>query len=308
MKYSLLPILLLVASAAASAQQLPDTAFIPEIDNPSYPAGNGPVIMIDEAHNNFHTMGDRYFVFAELFCRDGYRVQPGTGLFTESLLKTADVLVISNAIHESNIDNWSLPTPSAFTTEEIAAVKRWVENGGSLFLIADHMPFPGAAQDLASALGFDFVNGYAIDVLHEGPAVFSRAAGTLGKHHITDGYTPNESIDSVASFTGSAFEAKIPCTPVLTLDSGFVMYMTETAMEFDDSTKTSDAEGLLQGAVAEIGNGRVAVFGEAAMFTAQIAMLENGEQFSFGMSRPVASQNLPFLRNIMRWLSRWNEE
>ena len=32
-----------------------------------------------------------------------------------------------------------------FSYEEIDAVTQWVNDGGALFLIADHMPFPGAA-------------------------------------------------------------------------------------------------------------------------------------------------------------------
>lgn len=69
--------------------------------------------------------------------------------------------MISNPLHERNIRDWSLPTPSAFTKEEIAALKNWVERGGSLLLIADHMPFPGAAGDLAKAFEVEFSNGYA---------------------------------------------------------------------------------------------------------------------------------------------------
>jgi hypothetical protein len=48
------------------------------------------------------------------------------------------------------------------------------------------------------------------------------------------------------------------------------------------------------------GEGRVAVFGEAAMFTAQIA---GEQQRRFGMNSDVAGQNLPFLLNVMRWLT-----
>ena len=36
------------------------------------------------------------------------------------------------------------------TSDEITAVAAWVREGGALLLIADHMPFPGAAGTLAS--------------------------------------------------------------------------------------------------------------------------------------------------------------
>ncbi|MGB0915797.1 MAG: hypothetical protein ACPGVI_06975, partial [Crocinitomicaceae bacterium] len=40
--------------------------------------------------------------------------------------------------------------------EEITFIKNWVKKGGKLVLIADHMPFAGAANDLAKAFGFEF--------------------------------------------------------------------------------------------------------------------------------------------------------
>ena len=43
------------------------------------------------------------------------------------------------------------------------AVRDWVKGGGSLLLIADHMPFPGAAGTLASAFGVRFrASGYSL--------------------------------------------------------------------------------------------------------------------------------------------------
>ena len=46
--------------------------------------------------------------------------------------------------------------------DEIKAVKKWVNDGGSLFLIADHMPCAGAAKDLAAEFGFEFTNGFVL--------------------------------------------------------------------------------------------------------------------------------------------------
>ena len=47
--------------------------------------------------------------------------------------------------------------------------------------------------------------------------------------------------------------------------------------------------------------GRVAVFGEAAMFSAQVT---GPNRSTMGMNAPVAAQNAPFLLNVMRWLAR----
>ncbi|MGQ0714649.1 MAG: DUF4350 domain-containing protein [Gemmatimonadaceae bacterium] len=147
----------LVAARVGAAQQLPDTAFNPRIAQPSYAEGRGPVILIDEAHENFHTAGGRYLAFARLLRRDGYVVRPNTVRLTRAALEGARVLVIANALHERNRDDWDLPTPSAFTAEEVAAMREWVAGGGSLLLIADHMPFPGAVDHLAAAFGVFFI-------------------------------------------------------------------------------------------------------------------------------------------------------
>ena len=59
---------------------------------------------------------------------------------------------------------------------------------------------------------------------------------------------------------------------------------------------------MLQGAVIHYGKGRVAVFGEAAMFSAQ-EYITKDERVLMGMNRPDATHNPQFLLNVMHWLS-----
>jgi hypothetical protein len=139
-------------SGSLLSQQVADTSFNPVISRPEYAMGKGPVILIDEGHNNFHTTGGRYLPFAMLLRTDGYVVKGTAGEFKEPGLNKARILVIANALNSLNTQNWFLPTPSAFTDPEIDIVKRWVRTGGSLFLIADHMPMGGAAAGLATAM------------------------------------------------------------------------------------------------------------------------------------------------------------
>jgi hypothetical protein len=68
MKQILALIVLLVAPELA-AQQVPDTLFAPKITAPAYPKGKGPIVLIDEAHNNFHTSTGRYLTFARWLSR-----------------------------------------------------------------------------------------------------------------------------------------------------------------------------------------------------------------------------------------------
>jgi len=294
--------ILAVLSACGWAQQVPDSSFNPPISNPAYPEGTGPVVMIDKAHNNFHTAEGRYYTFARLLSRDGYRILSSGCPFSPDSLKRGSILVISNALHESKVEEWSLPTPSAFSDDEVVAVRDWVAEGGALYLIADHMPFPGCAEKLAAAFGFIFNNGFArkSDLSSGGPDFFRRSDSTLADHAITRGRGEAERIDSVASFTGQAFTAD-GVDALMIFDTGMSSFMPQVAWEFNDSTPRVDITGHLQGAAREFGKGRVVVFGEAAMFSAQLA---GPERRPAGMNDPRAPQNPQFLLNIMHWLSR----
>jgi hypothetical protein len=270
------------------------------------------VVALDAGHNNYHTAEGRYSPFAELLRREGYLVESVTGLFAPSLLSGIGVLVISNALHERNVENWSLPTPSAFTEAEIAAVVDWVSGGGGLLLIADHMPFPGAAAELAAAFGVEMSNGFAYDTTRVSlprPClsafeidIFSRARGGLADHPITAGRIAAERVDSVATFTGHAFTAS-GAQPLLTLGSAWHSFLPERAWAFTEITQRVHHGGWLQGAVLRWGGGRVAIFGEAGMFTEQTC----GGAQPMGMNAPQASQNGQFALNVLHWLAGYLE-
>jgi hypothetical protein len=291
----------LAIAVPAAAQQVADTTFNPPIARPAYAEARGPVVLIDEAHNNFHTADGRYLAFARLLRRDGYVVRSSKTPLTKSALDGARVLVIANALHERNRDDWDLPTPSAFTPDEITAVREWVAAGGSLLLIADHMPFPGAVDHLAAAFGVFFVNGFAQDSTREdGSLTFRRSNGSLGTHAIANGRSQAERVDSVTSFTGSAFRTTVPVDTLLELPATTIVLMPQVAWQFSRLTPRMAGAGMLQGAVLTHGRGRVAVFGEAAMFSAQVA---GPQRRPMGMNDPAAPQNAQFLLNVMHWLS-----
>ena len=255
-------------TVATFGQQVPDTDFAPQIPNPMYKTGKGPIVLIDEAHYNFHTVDGRYLPFASLLRRDGYDVKGSKAPFSKSSLKAAKILVIANALSKKNETEWTLPTPTAFSDEEIKAVSEWVRQGGSLMLVVDHMPFPGAAENLAKAFGVTFSNGYAIDPNVQGPMVFKLADGSLKSHPILNGRSESEKVDSVASFTGSAFQAGSDAQPLMVLGENIVSALTTTAGQRNKDTPQVPVSGWNQGAVMRFGKGRVAVFGEAAMFSA----------------------------------------
>ncbi len=293
LKQTVLALILLIP-LMGTAQQVADTGFDPVISNPAYPRGQGPTVMIDEAHHNFHTMEGRFMAFANLLEKDGYLVEASTQSFTKEQLEKGKILVVSNALHVSNLESWTLPNPSAFTDSEIEAVNDWVKEGGSLFLIADHMPFPGAAEKLAASFGFKFYNGFATK-RGGGKDIFTPGDGLL-ENALTKGRNESESVTSLQSFTGQAFELPEDARPVIVLDSKYELKMPQTAWEFTKDTPVLSAENFVQGAYMVYGKGRIVVFGEAAMFTAQV----QGKN-KVGMNQKSGSQNAQFLLNIFHW-------
>jgi len=292
-----------------AAQQLPDRTFKPSIAHPAYAEGRGPVVCVDEAHFNFHTLDNRFWAFGELLRRDGYVPRPLREKFTPSALRACSILVISNA--QPNGGEWDAypyPTPSAFTAEEVRATHSWVRGGGNLLLIADHMPLAGAAAKLAAAFGVTFTDGFAVEGFSTPSeleasfgkeTLFRTSDQTLRPHPIVSGRTASESVASIRSFTGQAFQAP-GAEPLMVLPATFIALMPRKAWQFGPSTERVDVGGWLQGAVMRVESGRAAFFGEAAMFSAQVG---GPQRVPMGMNAPGAEQNPQFVLNVMHWLS-----
>ena len=302
---------LLSASAPLRAQQVPDSAFVPPVPRPAWAPGAGPVLCLDEGHHNFHTLDFRFLAFGRLAARDGFAVRPLRARFSAASLAPCRLLVIANA--QPSDDPWArypVPTPSAFTAEEMAAVRGWVEGGGALLLIADHMPLAGAAAALGAAFGVTFTNGFAVprfttaagrDSAIAAVTLFRPADGTLVAHPILAGRDAGERVTRVRSFTGQAFTATAAeVRAVLRLPAEYVSLEPQVAWQFPDTLSQRPVGGWLQGATRTMGRGRLAVFGEAALFSAQV---QGAARRPMGMNAPMAEQNAQFVLNVLHWLS-----
>jgi hypothetical protein len=106
----------------------------------------------------------------------------------------------------------------------------------------------------------------------------------------------------VRTITGQAFRVADPRTvsPLLVLAPKTVLLLPTAPWEFTAQTPRVPAEGMLQGAALTRGRGRVAVFGEAAMFSAQVS---GDERRRMGMNMTTASENPQLLLNVMHWLT-----
>ena len=282
------------------AQQTADNIVIPKIENPRFELNRGPRVFIDHKHNNFHQILGRFKPFADLLKADGYQLD---SILDYNKLQSNDILVISNPIHPNNIRNWRQPIYNAFSDEDILHIESWVKKGGKLLLIADHMPFAGAANALGYQFGFDFCDGFAqlTKETNNSPDIFDFGNNRLLDSEITDGNF-GKKLKSITTFTGSSFTIPEKAKGILKFNKEDVCLAPEVAWQFREDTKEMNLENSFQGAILNYEKGKLAVFGEAAMFTAQ-TITNNSGTFKFGFHAENAPNNVDFIRNLMYWLS-----
>lgn len=299
----------------ARQPQQADPDFKPQNTTKTFFEQNSPIVFIDEAHNNFHTADGRYNAFSQVLSSDGYTIKRNKEDFTSESLKKADILVIANAL-DANRRDWTPPYRGAFDAEEVQVIKKWVFEGGALLLIVDHMPFPKASESLALAFGFKFTNG------HVDEAMFRLDNGSLTEHPITteaksdaqNNYQPNiydglsaltktepKLITQIRTFGGSAFQPPKDAQSLLVLGKGSMSLLPKIPFQVNSKTPRESMAGWSQGAVLQVGDGRIAVFSEAMMFTSQL-YIPTGKKH--GLVSKGAHQNEQFLLNVMHWLSK----
>src|SRR5437764_1653439 len=284
--------------AVSRAQQVADPNFNAKVAHSAY-TKNGPKVLFDEAHNNFHTASGRYKPFADLISNDGYQIIPNKKQFSAAVLKGFDVMVISNALGAERMNMPEASNP-AFTPEECDAVRDWVKGGGNLLLIADHAPMGSANQIMADRFGVNMSKMFTIDSENydkesnnPGFIVYTRESGRLADHAITRGRNDSERVNKIIAFTGQSLKG----SP----DSFAFMKLADSAVDAlpGVNTNPASAAGRAQGILMTVGKGRVVILGEAAMLSAQMA---GPNQMKFGMNRP-GIDNRQMALNIMHWLS-----
>jgi len=292
-------------AAPACAQQEPDSSFDTRVARPAFTKRH-PRVAIDQAHFNFHTIDGRYAPFAALIRSDGCDVTAGRDRFNAQSLKGLDILVISNALGHEDMGDTAANHP-AFTREECAALRTWIEKGGALLLIADHAPMGSAAKELGATLGVDMRCSYAIDTLQAPPDNPSTIHYLVGKgldagHPITRGRDSTESLHTVVSFTGQSLTGPPGSTALLRFSDLAEDLMVGLGQAGPDVPKEKrlSARGRAQGVAFDFGKGRVVVLGEAAMMTAQVA---GPRRRPMGMNVP-GSDDRQFALNVVRWLGR----
>ncbi|MEE8584575.1 MAG: hypothetical protein V3T83_06950 [Acidobacteriota bacterium] len=281
------------------------------VAEPAY-SGDGPTVLFDEGHYNFHKSEGRYKPFADLIRSDGYRITVNTSRLNRKLLDGHDILISANALGLGGSLQMAAArlglevnlTGSAFDEDECLAVESWVRQGGALLLIADHAPAGAASDSLARRFGVMMSNGFARDEQHHDPEsgkrgllVYSRENGLLGEHPITEGRGKPERLGKVMTFSGQSLRFPPKAKAFLLL--------AETAFELprrnSPDSEARSVAGSAQGIALEFGQGRIVVMAEAAALTSQIISADD-RSLSFGMSSQ--NDNRQLALNILHWLSR----
>jgi hypothetical protein len=261
-------------------------------------------IVIDEGHHNLHTISGTYSVLAGTLKEAGFKVSGHIGQFSAKSLAKTDVLIIASPfpdIRDSLVARAnragepfrysSVATQSAFTNDEAEAIRNWVSNGGSLFLILDHAPHGKTGGLIAASFGVDCRNVSTLDRASRDPEVdtteaatilFTISKGLIREHPILKG------VDSVTTYTGESLLGPPQSTILLALPS------TATDVDWEVSTRkfrNRSANGRAQAVAFEYGLGRVVVLGEAAMTNAEYTSRSNRGNWQMTL-------------NILKWLTR----
>jgi hypothetical protein len=227
------------------------------------------------------------------------------------------VLVVANPRNMAALAAGNITTPG-FTEPECDVVRDWVQNGGSLLLIADHAPYGYAADNLARRFGVGMGKGWVFDRASEGittQLVFSRENGLLGTHPILSGRSAAEAVNSIRSFTGQSLGVPPGATILMKLSAAAREAPTPADLDAEDAairaagaaagSRSSPVDGRAQGLAMTFGKGRLVVLGEAALLSAQILRFTEGDRqrdTKIGMNVP-GYDDRQFALNLLHWLS-----
>ncbi|MAU91871.1 MAG: hypothetical protein CMQ03_06050, partial [Gammaproteobacteria bacterium] len=139
-----------------------DPNFVTTIEKPSYEAERGPLIVVDNGHNNFFITTGLIKPLLELLGSDGYRLDFSAGKVDLATLDRADIFLVITPM-SSAYNDFEDEFTEAYSTEEVVVLERWVRKGGSLIVFSEHFPFDIAVSGLLEVFGISTSIGVTID-------------------------------------------------------------------------------------------------------------------------------------------------
>lgn len=219
------------------------------------PAGR---LLDDERYGDFSTYSFSAFTeyLSHRYDVTVNRNQP----YTLALLCAFDVLVIKTP---------EVPP----TSEAVAAIRAWTAQGGGLFLIGDHtdlLGMSGILNELAEGSDLYFRND---STSRHGTGNFDNwERGPLSRHPIV------ASIESMEFMTPCSIAIGQKAEPLMVLDDSMSQAgdYSENSNFGRKAASPDSPQGLLCVAgVSEVGNGRVALFGDSTVFSSFAFYMEN---------------------------------
>jgi len=178
---------------------MPDRSFRPMIEDRAYAIGTGPIVCVDQSHDNLYTLSEGFWPFNDLVRRDGYIVRSVTAIDAQSR-SDCGILVIASPRARIEADE----------------TRRWVTGGGRLLLIADR-DSSAAVSELAASFGIGFADA---------PVRAARLRATdqtLRRHALVRGRHAKESPASVTVFAALTMRVPDHAEPLLVAADGAVL-------------------------------------------------------------------------------------
>lgn len=277
-----------------------------------------PLLIYDEAHHNNGADGP-FGALLDIPRSMGVEVRIGRRSLDQELLAGPKLLIIAGGLsmpREKITSFWSADAARpAFTQKEIEAVVRWVQSGGRLLMFVDHASDGGGSAELGRALGVDLRNTFTWDGLHLPPGytspkpdprrasyiMFTRRAGMIGEHPITNGMRGGRRVNAVATYAGSSLRGPVGSTALLILSDSALDYFRAWR---DGPEYRWSAAGRSQAVAYELGAGRVVVMGEKAVLMKDPFGREHStdpQRLGMGLDY-VHADNRQFAQNLFLWL------
>lgn len=241
---------------------------------------------VDATHANRHTLDGTYQAFGRVVEEPAVRVpeqvvvRSVTGSrITRPVLDELDVLVIAGP-------------EEAVTRREVRVIDEWVHDGGALFLVIDHHPYPGAVLNLAEAFGVELFDGWLHNGLRASELELTLEDRSLRPHPLTEG--PYGRVEHVFADAGAAYLVPEGAAVVGEVPVGW-------KMSLPDEGVTLDAAGMALITALEVGAGRVVINGEASMLTCQPGV--HDPEALWGLCEPGREDQAALVGNAVHWLA-----
>ena len=299
----LLSVIFLFISIFSYAQMLNDSTFDARIPYPKYKKQKGPTILIDAGHHNFIVEMGLIKPFVDLARNDGYKTSIDSGAFTPDYLAKYQMVLITPAMPFKFGSKKDITDEITFTNQELAALRDWVSNGGSLIILSEHAPIDKSMTPLLNSFGIQSSIGAVFDPincdttvklsLYETILKFTKSNGLLNRNHpITTGAKKKEVIQNIETYTGCALTGS-NYTTILKLGS------TATIRKWNGILPTGD--GNSQCLAGSFGKGKIMAMGDCNGFTAMYVN-SGGKKFYAGMQVEEYDWK-QFVLNTLHWLS-----